>query len=77
MPADIAIITAWTAKNNRCPVVTAATALAPKVPTIFKAIKPMEENRRFDKIVGHAKAQTLSFAGSSRGTLDAAARVSP
>lgn len=61
---------AWTRKNTRCPVVTAATALVPSPATILMCMKPTVVNSRLEMIVGHASRQTLWLVGKALRSLE-------
>ena len=69
VPADTAIKTACKAKNTRLPVVTDATAEAPREPTILMLTKPITENNRLLIMAGQASCQILNCGLSILGVL--------
>jgi len=65
VPAVTAISSAWRMKKTRFPVVTAATAPAPREPTILIPTRPTSEWRRLFRMAGQASSQIPSLGVAS------------
>jgi len=61
VPAVTAISSAWRMKKIRFPVVTAATAPAPREPTILIPTRPTREWRKLLTMAGQASSQIPSL----------------